>query len=425
MASLSRRGVLGGVGGLAVAGLARASAGVPAKPAISPEALARDERYWAQIAALYDQPADIINLEAGYWGVMSAPVKAAFVEQTERVNREGSYYVRRRFGRDLAAVYARLADFLSVDPDELLLVRSATEALQILIAGYNRLKPGDGVLYADLDYSAMKTAMAWLQQHRGADVIRIDLPEPASRQALVDAYAEALEAHPHIRMMLLTHVNNLTGLIHPIEAIIPLAQARGVDVILDSAHAIGQIDFNFAGTGADFIGINLHKWIGAPLGCGLIYIRKTRLAAIDPFMGEPGPVEQIRTRAHTGALHFAAPLTIPAALDFHESIGVAGKQARLRYLRDLWVAQARQITGIEILTPDEPGLAAAMTSFRLSGRTSAEANDQVVTQLAERHGIFTVRRSGPAKGDCVRVSPALYTSADEVKALVPALRALV
>ncbi len=154
MASLSRRGVLGGVGGLAVAGLARASAGVPAKPAISPEALARDERYWAQIAALYDQPADIINLEAGYWGVMSAPVKAAFVEQTERVNREGSYYVRRRFGRDLAAVYARLADFLSVE-DELLLVRSATEALQILIAGYNRLKPGDGVLYADLDYSAI------------------------------------------------------------------------------------------------------------------------------------------------------------------------------------------------------------------------------------------------------------------------------
>ncbi|MGF1463712.1 MAG: aminotransferase class V-fold PLP-dependent enzyme [Maricaulaceae bacterium] len=422
----SRRGFVTGFAGLGASQAAAAPVAgrVPARPALDPAALAQDEAYWSQIAALYDVSEAVTNLEAGYWGVMTRPVKTAFLANIDRMNREGSYYVRRELGGDMAAVYDRLAGFLGVRADELLLVRSATEALQILIGGYNKLQPGDAVLYADLDYSSMKTAMAWLNTRRGVETIKISLPEPASREAFIQAYAEALDAHPHIRMMLLTHVNNITGLVHPIDEITAVAEARGVDVILDSAHAVGQLDFNFAGLRAPFIGMNLHKWIGAPLGCGLIYVRKDRIADIDPFMGEPGDADDLRIRAHTGALNFAAPLTIPAALDVHEAIGAGAKQARLRYLRDVWVNEARGLPGLDILTPDDPELVAGMTAFRFRDRPTTADNNALVAQLSEVHRIFTVRRTGPAAGDCVRVTPALYNTPADMARLAPALRAL-
>lgn len=387
-------------------------------------ALASDETFWKEIAALYDKPAAITNLEAGYWGVMSAPVRKAFRANMDRLNRESSIYIRGGYNQDIGKVYTRLADFLGVSADELLLVRSASEALQILLGGYNKLKPGDHVLYADLDYNSFKPVMGWLKERRGAQAIMVNLPEPATTQAIIDAYRQALDNDPKIKMMLLTHLNNITGLIHPVKEITAIAKERGVDVILDSAHAIGQIAYDFTATGADFVGLNLHKWIGAPLGSGLIYIRKNRIADIDPFMGEPGDADDIRIRAHTGARNFATHLTIPAALDFHERIGITAKEARLRHLRNLWVDAVRSINNLQILTPDDPDMVAGMTAFRFAGRTSTAENNAIVSQLANEHDVFTVRRSGAHMGDCVRVTPALYNSADDVLALAKALKAI-
>lgn len=401
------------------------AAAMPKRPDASPEDLASDEKYWARIAAQYDVAGPFANLENGYWGIMAAPVMRAYRAHTQRVNRENTHYARGAYGEDVGRIYQRLASFLNVSPDELLLTRGASEALQILIGGYNKLKPGDAVLYADLDYSAMKSAMTWLADRRRVEVVKIDLPEPASRHTVIDAYARAFDAHPNLRMILLTHVNNLTGLIHPVREIAALARARGIDVILDSAHAIGQINFDLNELGADFIGFNLHKWIGAPIGCGLIYIRKDRIPDIDRFMNEPGAQDDIRARAHTGTLNFAAHLTIPAALDFHEAVGgSAVKEARLRYLRNRWVKEARKINGVDILTPDDPAMVAALTSFRLRGRMTTKENNAIVRKLLEKHGLFTVRRTGPAAGDCVRVTPALYNTPADMARLAPALKAL-
>lgn len=426
--NLSRRGMLkmGAGATLGSASLASArSQTPPARPAgVDWQALARDESYWARIASLYDVTDQIVNLENGYWGIMARPVLAAYQAHTERVNRDNTAYARRRFGEDMRAIYERLAAFLGVAADELLLVRGASEALQNLIGGYNRLRPGDAVLYADLDYSAMKSAMGWLKDRRGVEVIKINLPEPATYENVLAAYEEAFDRHPNIRMMLATQVNNLTGLIHPIRDIAAMARARDIDVILDSAHALGQLDFQLTELGCDFAGLNLHKWIGAPIGCGLIYIRRDRIPDIDPYMGEPGGADEIRARAHTGTSNFAAHLTIPDALDFHDAIGSAAKEARLRYLRDLWVEQARAIPHIDVLTPDDPRMVCALTSFRAHGRLTTGENNAMVRELAEAHGIFTVRRTGPAAGDCIRVTPAIYNSREDVMRLPPALAAL-
>jgi len=142
-------------------------------------------------------------------------------------------------------------------------------------------------------------------------------------------------------------------------------------------------------------------------------------------MGEPGDAGDIRTRAHTGTLNFAAHLAIPAALDFHEAIGgSAAKGARLRYLRNLWVAEARKIDGVDILTPDDPRMICALTGFRYKNRTTTAENNAIVEAMLKSHRVFTARRTAPAAGDCVRVTPSIYNSPEDVMHVVAAINAL-
>jgi isopenicillin-N epimerase len=367
----------------------------------------------------------VVNLEAGYWGVMADTVHDTFVRHVERVNRDNSYYARKSFTADLGGVRERVATFLGVAADEIAFTRSATESLQCLIGGYNRLKAGDGVLYADLDYPAMQNAMSWLQERRGARVVRIELPEPATRANILSAYSEAFERNPGVRLVLLTHVSNKTGLVIPVAEICALARKRGIDAIVDAAHAIGQMDVKVPDIGADFVGFNLHKWIGAPLGVGVFYIRKERLNDIDRMMGDDeSPASSILSRVHTGTTSFATFLTVPAAIDFHMAVGPAYKAARLRYLRDRWVSAVRSVPAIEVLTPDEPGMSAGITSFRLHGRSTRQDVERLVDELLTKHGIFTARRTGIAKGDCVRVTPALYSKPADMDRLARALIAM-
>ena len=220
-----------------------------------------------------------------------------------------------------------------------------------------------------------------------------------------------------------THVSNKTGLVIPSAALTSLARSRGADTIVDAAHAIGQLDVTIPDLGADFVGFNLHKWVGAPLGVAAFYVRKSRLATIDRMMGESG--ETIDSRIHTGTTNFAAFLTIPAALDFHDSVGRAHKAARVRYLRDRWVNAVRELPQVQVLTPEDSRMSAGITSFRLRGQTSAADNDRIVNTLLTRHGIFTRRSPGVDGGDCVRVTPALYTRPADVDRLAEAVRTMV
>ena len=393
------------------------------RPAGDPVRVAADEAYWQRVASQYRVTDKVINLEAGYWGMMAAPVAEEYFRHTERVNRESSYYARRAYPGDLAAVRRRVAAFLGVETEEIAFTRSATESLQCLIAGYNRLKPGDAVLFADLDYPAMQNAMRWLAERRGVKVIRIALPEPATYDNIIAAYTDALERQPAIRLALLTHVSNKTGLVIPVAQLTALARSRGADTIVDAAHGIGQLDITIPDLASDFVGFNLHKWIGAPLGVAAFYIRKGRLQDVDRMMGEEDSApESILSRVHTGTTNFAAFLTVPAALDFHAAVGGAHKAARLRYLRDRWVTAVRSLPNVQVLTPDDPLMAAGMTSFRLRGRTSASDNNAIVETLLTKYGIFTRRSPGVEAGDCVRVTPALYTRASDVDRLARALR---
>lgn len=386
-------------------------------------AFAADDERWLKIAAQYDITRKVVQLEHGNWGMMARPVLAAYRANVERVNRDTSFYARREMPGEIEAIRARVTATLGVATGEIAFTRNATEAMRALILGYNKLRPGDAVLHVDLDYDSMQACMESLHARRGVEVVKIALPEPATYQSVIDAYAKAFIAHPNLRMVLLTHVSHRTGLVLPVADIAAMAELHGIDVIVDAAHSVGQLDFRLPELGADFIGINLHKWFGAPLGVGAIVIRGGRLEDIDVDPAELGadPAD-IRSRVHTGTLDFAAQLTVPAALDFHESIGIKAKAARLQMLRCRWALLAREMKGIEVLTPDDPLFFGAITAFRLKGQTSHAANVALAKRLLDEHGIFTVHRDGLASGSCVRVTPALATTIDEVDRFVEALR---
>lgn len=389
----------------------------------SAQALATDERWWGQVRALYDLSEEVVMLDNGYWGSMARPVLQAYQQATATVNAGNAWFGRLAFPALLEQARARLAQVLGVDSDELVLTRGATEAMQVLIGGYRGLAAGDVVLYADTDYDSMIGAMQWLQQRRGVRAVGLALPEPFDHDSVVETYRRALAAQPRAKLLLLTQVSHRHGLLLPVAEITALARAAGVEVILDAAHGIGQVDTPLRALGADFIGINLHKWIGAPVGLGAIYVRRGRVGALDPAMGEPdlGPLD---TRVHTGTVNFAAVMALPTALDLHARIGVDAKRARLLYLRNHWLQALQDHSRVQLLACADPRLSSAIAAFRLRGQVTLADNAATARRLLEESGIFVVARDGLASGAAVRVTPGIFNTPAQMQALVAAVRAV-
>ena len=377
----------------------------------------------------FDVDRSISNWENAYWGVMPRITAAAYAEHTAYVNRYNSLFARNvMLGNpiypQMEAARTAVADLLRVHPDEIAFTRNGSEGLQSLIVNYRNLKPGDAVIYCDLDYDNMIAAMNYLGDHRGAQVVRFNMPEPATTANILAAYDGILKRTPNAKLLLLTHVSNRTGLVTPVRELTAMARARGVDTILDSAHAIGCLNVIPADTGADFIGWSMHKWLAAPLGLGAIYVRRDRIADLDQSYDNPDyPPADLRARVPAGTVNFAAELSVPTAIAFHRAIGPAAKEQHLRTLRNGWVDRVRSLPGLDITVPDDPARYCAITSFRLRGMHTMADAEAVQHRLLSKHNVLTVARKGVANGPVVRVTPGLYTTQADVDALVHALEA--
>lgn len=385
---------------------------------------ARDEMFWQTFADRYAVEPGPLNLENGYFGRMSRTVVEEYQRNIELINRSNSVHVRQRFEQgENEQIRAQLADLMGVSTESVAFTRNASDGLQSLIRNYNRLQPGDQVLICDLEYDTVKGAMRWLARHRGVEVIEIEHAHPASYDSLLATYRDTFERYPKLKLMALTHVTHRTGLVMPVQAIVAAAKEHGIDVIFDGAHALGQIEFDLAELGVAFSGFNLHKWIGAPLTLGFIYIAPARLADIDPDMGEAHyPITDIRARTPYSTPNIPALLTLPLVFEEHRAMGgSAAKGARLNYLRNRWVSAVRDLPGIEVLTPDDPRLYCGITSMRFTRHVDQQA---MVERLLEDYNLFTVMRSGAACGPCIRITPGLTTTAADMDALSKALNAL-
>ncbi|WP_439819945.1 aminotransferase class V-fold PLP-dependent enzyme [Pseudomonas sp. HLG18] len=385
---------------------------------------ARDEAFWQTFADRYDRHPGPMNLENGYFGRMSRTVVEEYQRNVELINNSNSVYVRQRFEQhDSLDIRAQLAEMIGVRAQSIAFTHNATASLQSLIRNYKRLEPGDQVLICDLEYDTVKSAMRWLARHRGVEVIEIEHTHPASFESLLATYREAFIRHPKLKLMALTHVTHRTGLVMPVQAIAALAREHDVDIILDGAHALGQIEFDLEALGIAFAGYNLHKWIGSPLTLGFLYIAPQRLADIEPDMGEMHfPLNDIRSRTPYSTPNIPALMTLPLVFEEHRALGgAAAKGARVNYLRNLWVSAVRNLPGIEVTTPDDPRLYCGITSMRFTRHDDQQA---MADRLLNDYNLFTVVRNGAACGPCIRITPSLTTTAAEIQSLILALNEL-
>jgi selenocysteine lyase/cysteine desulfurase len=383
----------------------------------------------ADLPKHYDVDTNIHNLENGYWGVMPRAVAQVYAEQSAYVNRHNSIWARNVMpgGACLAAggreAREAIAKTVGVAHEEVAITRSGSDALQSLICNYKAIKPGDAVIYCDLDYDAMIASMDWLGDHRGAQVVKFDMPEPATTANILAAYEELLKRTPNAKLLLVTQVSNRTGLVTPVKEIVAMARARSVDTIVDIAHGVACLDFQIADLGCDFAGWSVHKWTSAPLGTGAMYIRKSRIDDIDiSYDNHEIPPHDITARVPAGTVNFAALLSIPTAVDFHFAVGAAAKEKHLRSLRDRWVHAVADLPNVEICVPNDPTRYCAITSFRLNGMHTNQQAQHLQEALFQKYRIHTVWRKGVAKGPVIRVTPGLYSTFADSDALAKALQ---
>jgi selenocysteine lyase/cysteine desulfurase len=382
---------------------------------------ADDETYWARVAAQYTVSADFINLENGFFGVQATPVHEALRRYETQLNLENTWFLRVCYPDRLAVVKAALARFTGAAPGELHITRNLMESLNILIQGYP-FDAGDGVLLAAHDYDSVIETLEMVAARKALVLTRVALPfEPDSDEQIVALYEAAITART--RVLLVTHMQHRTGQIMPVAKIAAMARRHGIDTMVDAAHSFAQLDYRLADLGADFAGVNLHKWLGAPLGVGLLYIRKERIADIAPLFGDTthaaGDIDKF---GHVGTIPPAPILAVEDALAFHQSIGSRNKEARLRYLTQYWLAQVRTMPGVRVLTPVDPARSCAIAAFAIDGVDAA----QVSERLMARHRIYTVVRVIEGEDgepiEAVRVTPHLYTTTLELDLLVDAIR---
>jgi selenocysteine lyase/cysteine desulfurase len=380
--------------------------------------LAQDEAFWAALRKKFKLTSDYINLENGFYCFQPEPVLEAFIDHVRALNFEASYYLRTRRDPDKLRIRTRLAGLAGVSPDELIVTRNTTESLDTVIAGFD-WKAGDEAVMANQDYKAMLW-MFNLQARRYGMVNRlVDIPlHPKSDDEIVQVYARALT--PRTRLLLIPHMVNVTGHILPVRAICDMAHQVGVPVMVDGAHSFAHFEFQIPDLHCDYFGASLHKWLAAPLGAGILYVKKDRIEKLWPIYGDDTvPVNDIRKLNHTGTHPAHTDLAIENAITFHELIGGARKEARLRFLQQYWVKRVRGQPRFVLNTPTDPRRSCAIANVGIEGINPLD----LAKLLLEKHNVWTVGYDG-AGVHGLRITPQVYTSTAELDTFVRALKAL-
>jgi selenocysteine lyase/cysteine desulfurase len=374
----------------------------------SPEAIAKDETFWREIQQSFTVDRSLINLNNG--GVSPSPrvVQDAMVRHLQYSNEAPVHTMWRVLEPQVETVRQRLAGNFGCDPEEMAITRNASESLEICIFGLD-LKAGDEVLTTNQDYPRMLNAWRQRERREGIKVNTISFPvPPPSMDDLVQRFERAIT--PRTRVIHFCHITNLTGQIFPVKKICQLGRARGIEVIVDGAHAFAHFPFTHADLDCDYYGTSLHKWLLAPHGTGFLYVRKSKLKKLWPLLAAtPQQDDDIRKFEEIGTHPAANHNAIAEALTFHEGIGIERKAARLRYLKERWARRLEANKGVRVLTPYDPQQSCGLALFNVEGMDVGKLG----AHLWEKHRIIVT----PIVHDefrGIRVTPNVYTTLAEV-----------
>jgi len=373
-----------------------------------PADVARDEDFWLGIQQAFTLDRTLINLNNG--GVSPSPrvVQEAMRRYLEYSNTAPVYTMWQVLEPEIESVRRRLAASFGCDPEEMAITRNASEALEIVQLGLP-LERGDEVLTTTQDYPRMLATWHQRERRDGIVVKEISFPvPPPSQDDLADRIERAIT--PKTKVIHFCHITNLTGQIFPVKRICQLGRARGIEVIVDGAHAYAHFPFTRDELDCDYYGTSLHKWLLAPHGTGFLYVRKAKIERLWPMMAAPPEMNaNIRKFEEIGTHPAANHNAIAEALTFHEGIGAERKAARLRYLFQRWAKRLEKLPKVKILTPYDPAQSCGLASVAVEGMDV----NKLVASLWDKYRII-VTPIVHKEFSCVRVTPSVYTTAAEI-----------
>ena len=384
-----------------------------------PEDVASDEDFWREIQQAFTVDRSLVNLNNG--GVSPSPkvVLDAMKRYLDYSNTLPVYTMWDVLEPQVEGVRTRLARSFGCDREELAITRNASEALEICQLGLD-LKAGDEVLTTDQDYGRMLTT--WDQRVRREGIVLTKFPfptPPPSMQDLVDRFEQAIT--PRTRVIHFCHITNLSGQIFPVKDICQLARSRGIEAIVDGAHAYAHFPFKHEDLDCDYYGTSLHKWLLSPIGTGFLYVRREKIESLWPLMPAPEKMnDNIRKFEEIGTHPAANHNAIAEALTFHEGIGAERKAARLRYLRDRWMRRLEGKPGVKLYTSFDPAMACGLANIGIEGIEPGK----VVSYLRKQHHVIVVPIGHPACTG-IRVTPNVYTTLDEVDRFAEAMEIVI
>lgn len=371
---------------------------------LSPAQAAEDEDYWSVIQRSYTVNPNIINLNNG--GVSPSPlVVQQAVERYNQLANEGpSYFMWRIMDQGREPLREKLAGLAGVNPEEIAINRNATEALNTIILGLD-LKSGDEVVGTKFDYPHMIQAYKQRAMRDGIVYNQVNLNLPSENDdELVKAYENAITSKT--KLLHITHVINWVGQIMPVRKICDMAHAKGIEVLVDGAHSFGLLDFKIPDLGCDYFGTSLHKFLSAPIGSGMMWIKKEKIEKVWPLpsSGEPHS-NDIRKFEELGTRSFPIEQGIGEAINFHEGIGSKRKEERIRYLKNYWALKVQHIPKVKLYTSLNAKYSCAICGVGIDGMTPAELDNALFTNYKIHIVGINIENIS-----CVRVTPHVYTS---------------
>ena len=382
---------------------------------LSPEQAAADEDYWSTIQNAFSVSPNIINLNNG--GVSPSPlvVQQAVTRYNDLSNEGPSYFMWRILDQGREPLREKLAQLAGVDPEEIAINRNATESLNTVIYGLN-LEKGDEVIGSKLDYPNIIQAYKQRAMRDGIIYKQLSFDFPIENdEQIVKAYAEAIT--PKTKVIHVTHMVNWVGQIMPVRKISDMARAKGIEVVCDGAHSFGLMDFKIPDLGCDYFGTSLHKFLSAPIGSGMMWIKKEHIAKIWPLLcnGDPhgGDIRKFET---LGTRSFPIEQGIGEAINFHEGIGSRRKQERIHYLKNYWATKVKDIPRVKLHTSLKPQFSCAICGVSIDGMTPVELDSALFNQY-KIHTVGIVWENV----SCVRVTPHVYTRLADLDKLVHAI----
>jgi len=385
------------------------------KQDVSAKDLAMDEDYWSIIQQSYTTSPSLINLNNG--GVSPSPrIVQEAVERFNKMSNEGpSYYMWRILDQGREPLRYKLAQLAGADPEEIAVNRNATEALNTVIFGLN-LKAGDEVIGTKQDYPNMINA--WKQRAQRDDIVynQISFKFPIENdEEIVAGFEKAIT--PKTKIIHITHIINWIGQILPVKKITDMAKKHGIETILDGAHSFGLLDYKIPDLGCDYFGTSLHKFLSAPIGSGMLWIKKEKIEKIWPLVCNDKPNgTDIRKFETLGTRSFPIEQGIGEAVNFQNGIGSKRKEERIRYLKNYWASRVQNIPKVKIHTSFKDEYACAICGVSVDGMTPGELDSALF-------GNYKIHTVGIVWENisCVRITPHVYTRIQDLDKLVMAI----